>query len=373
QDVRKALRADTPRAVDAMTGATITKNAAMRALDDTRLAVATDVLKLEAEGTSPPIPWYMRLLDWKVLYVLFALAGAVVIHLWGSAVWRLGFLVASMVTGGLIFNIQLSSTWLMSLAHGEPPSFAANTPLFLLTVGFVALSVLYGPLYCAHACPFGAIQEVIGRAARRMGLASLPPSSVRAWASGLKFVLLALLVVSLFSAAPASAVGWDPLATVFSGKAAVVPWVIIGISLVGSAVFFRFWCRVFCPVGAFFLLFNRVAGLIGLGPPRRYQSCDLGVAGPADIGCLQCNRCVRDDVISTVRKTGRATGIVYITLVALTAGTVAWAWYDGVSSSSITLGAQGRRMRQVNVEKVLRLFQEDKLSDKEAEYYRRLP
>lgn len=294
RDVHVALGKAAEDAVDAMTGATVTRDAALRSLDRARESMATGLLGLTVEGAPSPSPWYARLAVPETAYAVGAVAGAVAVHFLAAPLWRLLFLVVSLVVGGLVFNIQLSATWLLSLARWELPSFSANAPLFLLTLGVLSVSVLFGPLYCAHVCPFGALQELVGRLSKRLGVLSPPPGALSDRARGLKYLVLAGVVGSLFTRDPSAALAWDPLGTFYLGHFPGPAWAVIGLALAGSFLFFRFWCRVFCPVGAFFLLFNRLAGLLGLGPARRYPRCDLGVKGPADIECLQCNRCLRE-------------------------------------------------------------------------------
>jgi len=293
-NVRSAFDTSSSEAVDAMTGATVTRDAALEALNSARESIATGVLDIQVSDSPPLPPIYLKLIDPEVFYAVFAVPGAVLVHLYASSFWRVLFLAASLLVGGIIFNVQLSATWLLALFRLDLPPLSVNAPLFILGFGSLGVSILFGPIYCAHVCPFGSLQELIGRLSRRMGMLSLPSGDLSMRARGIKYLVLTLVALSLFFGNPADAVGWDPLAAVFSGDFEGVAWIVIGLALVGSMFFFRFWCRVFCPVGAFFLLFNRVAGLLGLGPARRYHLCDLGVQGPHDIECLQCNRCVRE-------------------------------------------------------------------------------
>jgi hypothetical protein len=71
------------------------------------------------------------------------------------------------------------------------------------------------------------------------------------------------------------------------------------VSLAGALFYFRFWCRYFCPFGAFLALSNKLALLQRLAPRRRFEHCDLGVREEYDIDCIRCNRCL----------TGRDTGV----------------------------------------------------------------
>jgi polyferredoxin len=62
--------------------------------------------------------------------------------------------------------------------------------------------------------------------------------------------------------------------------------------LLGSLVYVRFWCRYFCPLGAFLALGNKLALLSRFAPRRRLEHCDLGVRHAYDLDCIRCGRCL---------------------------------------------------------------------------------
>jgi polyferredoxin len=68
--------------------------------------------------------------------------------------------------------------------------------------------------------------------------------------------------------------------------------VLTGAVIAGSLVYYRFWCRYLCPLGAFLALGNKLALLQRLGPRRRFEHCDLGVKGDHDLDCIRCHRCL---------------------------------------------------------------------------------
>jgi polyferredoxin len=78
----------------------------------------------------------------------------------------------------------------------------------------------------------------------------------------------------------------------FGGRLA--GWILVLVILVvlGSLFYVRFWCRYFCPMGAFLALGNKIALLQRLAPKRRFEHCDLGVRGEFDLDCIRCARCL---------------------------------------------------------------------------------
>jgi polyferredoxin len=67
---------------------------------------------------------------------------------------------------------------------------------------------------------------------------------------------------------------------------------LVAVVLLGSLVYVRFWCRYFCPLGAFLALGNKLALLQRLAPQRRFEHCDLGVRDEFDLDCIRCGRCL---------------------------------------------------------------------------------
>lgn len=291
-DVR-SLAAGGEGAVDAMTGATVTSRAILGTLAQATRRVGGEVLGLPMPPLAPARPWHAPLGDPGLWYAVVALAGAVLVHLRGSARIRLGFLLASGIIGGAILQVQLSAGWLLSWLRLDPTSFEAAPAVAVLGAGFLGLSVLWGPVHCAHVCPYGALQEGVSLVGRRLGLAVRMPDRVHRTFRAVKYGVLVAVALVLFAPVPDARLAWDPLAAAFSGRIEGAAGLLVALSLAGSLFTFRFWCRGFCPVGAFFNLFNRAAAVLGRVPPRRHAACDLGVRGPGDGDCLQCNRCVR--------------------------------------------------------------------------------
>jgi polyferredoxin len=62
--------------------------------------------------------------------------------------------------------------------------------------------------------------------------------------------------------------------------------------LIGALFYVRFWCRYFCPFGAFLAFSNKLALLRRFAPQRRFEHCDLGVRDEFDIDCIRCSRCL---------------------------------------------------------------------------------
>lgn len=282
-----------PGEVDVLTGATVSSQAALDAINRTASALATGVLSLPAPadtrggGAGLRSPW-AGLAQVEVHYLWLAMLLAVVITRWGSERVRQLSLALHVVVGGLLLNTQLSTVDLARVVRLEAPGPQTGA-VFALFFGALTLAVLFGPLYCAGVCPFGAAQELLSR----LGAAGRLHPRLEDGLRGLKFGLLAILVGVLAFSSGEELLTLDPLSAGLGVDASPGWRVALLLIAAGSLIVFRPWCRYLCPVGAALNLFNRVRLLGALQRPRAYGACDLGVDGPADVDCLQCDRCIR--------------------------------------------------------------------------------
>ncbi|GEM_PF-871946 len=276
--------------IDAMTGATVTSKAMSDAILQTSRTVGQELLSLDLPGTPETKPWWTGLTDIRFLYVFATLVGLLIVHRRVGRVGRLVFM-AGATLGAVLLDVQLSSLWLQSLVRADFPAWSVTPAFWLLTWGVLVITLFQGPVYCAHACPFGACQEFIGLLGRKIGLAKPVPPSALVRARSLKYMLLVMVIIGTWLSA--SAIAFDPLTAWMANAPTKAGLMLVIVTAVGALFWYRPWCRFLCPVGAFFNLFNRIVSLLNLAPARAYKNCDLGITRPEDIDCLQCNRCAR--------------------------------------------------------------------------------
>lgn len=111
-----------------------------------------------------------------------------------------------------------------------------------------------------------------------------------------KFLLLGLLLIAVWVSGESLWASFNPMQHAFGGRhfGWMGGWMgaLVVLVLLGSLVYVRFWCRYFCPLGAFLALWNKLALLQRLAPQRRFEHCDLGVRGEFDLDCIRCGRCL---------------------------------------------------------------------------------
>ena len=170
-------------------------------------------------------------------------------------------------------------------------------PLIFILWTATATSILFWNrgAFCGWLCPFGALQELLNRGARALGLRQIHvPFGLhqRLWV--LKYVIfLALLGVSLYELALA-----ERMAEVEPFKTAIVlyfmrgwPFVTFAAVLLGASLFIeRFFCRYLCPLGAALAIPARLRMFDWL---RRYREC----GNP-------CQRCANECPVQAIHPEG---------------------------------------------------------------------
>lgn len=282
--------------VDGLTGATVTSGAALAAIDHSAvrvgdLAFGVDWARSDNDRSLA--------IDPGLLATIILLAAFFPVYLSGSERARTVYLVSTIGVLGLWLNTFITETDLVNISMGHVGSPSDNPQRWLL-IGFVAISgLLFGQAWCGYVCPFGALQDLIGRLGRRFGLRTYVRRSFDRHMRMLKYGILALMLVAVWLTGNGHLASFDPMQHLFSPSFGGWMVSMALVVLIGSLFYVRLWCRYLCPLGAALALTNKLALLQRWAPSRRYEHCDLGVRGDFDLDCIRCNRCI----------TGRDTGI----------------------------------------------------------------
>jgi polyferredoxin len=205
---------------------------------------------------------------------------------------RLGFLVYTLVFIGWYALAQLSVINVLTFVSAIMGEFRWQTfliePLTFILWSFVAVTLLlWGRgVYCGWLCPYGALQELVNKAAQRLGLRQLPiPALVHERLLAIKYVIL-LALFGLFLHSMADAVRY---AEVEPFKTAITlrfqrewPFVAYALALVLiSAVNGKFFCKYLCPLGAALTIPSHFRIFDWL---RRHKECGR----PCQICAVEC-------------------------------------------------------------------------------------
>jgi len=238
------------------------------------------------------------------------------------------------VCGG-VFHCYSCPLALFACPIGVLANFSALHVFPFIAAGtLILVGALVGSLVCGWACPFGLLQDLIGKI-------PLPKIQLPAWTSHFRYVVLALLVLGIpfffgsghplfiCSVCPAGALEAalpNTAKLAIAGDAVVWPnaikMTILVLVLVAMLVKWRPWCGLLCPLGAIFGLFSR-ASLLVLKFDRDkctecgvcHKACRYGVMPDkllADSRCIRCLECTKCGALklTTVLNRSRAESMV---------------------------------------------------------------
>jgi NosR/NirI family nitrite reductase transcriptional regulator len=248
---------------------------------------------------------------------------------------RTGFLLFTLVFLGWYANGQLSVVQVVAFFHSLLNGFRWETfliePVIFILWSFVALGLLFlgRGVYCGWLCPFGALQELLNEAAKRLGIRQIEvPFSLqeRLWA--IKYTLFVLILsLSFYSMERALIFAEvEPFKTAISMRfVREWPFVVFALGLLTAGLFIeRFFCRYLCPLGAALgipakmKLFDWLHRRPQCGRECRFceTQCTVGAIDPLGrinpnecILCLRCQviMCDESQCMVLKRRTGRRT------------------------------------------------------------------
>jgi len=217
--------------------------------------------------------------------IMFTAVSIFLFHYKPSLMVRYIYLLTLLFLAGFYFNLQYSYSQLWGLLNLQLPSFYRLERLVLFFLPFV-IGIFYGRFYCGWLCPFGALQELISFKKIRCW----PPQAIDNYLHWFRFIFLAAVTGGSYYLA-SNIFQMDPLEESFIFW--TTSWLhstLLLLAVVGSLFIFRFWCRYFCPVGAIFSLFNRIA-LFGWIFKKKFGFCDQGERSLRGLRCTHCERC----------------------------------------------------------------------------------
>lgn len=148
-----------------------------------------------------------------------------------------------LVTGNMVPRVMLSS--------------------FIILGALIATAILFRKAFCGYICPFGTIQEYIGKLRKKLGVKEVKvPQKIDGYLRYLKYAVLAWIIIGSAYFGTLVFRNYDPFITFFHfGKGLfwgieeadlTVPIIAFAITiavLLASLFIERFWCKYLCPLG----------------------------------------------------------------------------------------------------------------------------
>jgi predicted membrane-bound spermidine synthase/Na+-translocating ferredoxin:NAD+ oxidoreductase RnfG subunit len=371
--------------VHTVTGATISSEAFLEALQTSGHKFAAQILGRAIETTGPiektQRAYYLP--DDQSMYLIGAFVLSLVVIYRGGFWSRFFILCLNLVLGGIVLNTQYSSEQIMTLLSGYMPAIKL-TGAFVLVIGVPLLVIIFGNIYCGYICPFGAAQELIGYVLPGKYKQSITKETMQK-ARFVKYIILFVLVMVFFTCRDRTTLAADPLISIFNLRFSDYDFqstmlLIVATALIGSIFYGRFWCRYLCPAGAFLSLLNHIALLKRYLPAKRFGRCEFGLTTKDNMDCIQCDRCryIKSVPKVTTEQKYKGTQILipYAIAVAIFISAVSINRFLKVipvgQDYTTTLASSGGQPRNVDIQRVQRMIEQKKLSDKEAEFYKKL-
>lgn len=204
---------------------------------------------------------------------------------------------------------------------GVLANFSAIHVIPFIAIGtLIAFGALFGSIVCGWACPFGFLQDLIGRI-------PVPKLTLPAWTGYGRYVVLLVLVLwipytygqdhpaffcSLCPAGALEAALPYTASTAIAGEGLAFPsalkMAILSTILIAAFFTWRPWCNLFCPLGAIYGLCDHFSFLYLRFEPSRCKECDIcrrtcrygGLSGSrkANQRCVRCLDCTACGAIS---------------------------------------------------------------------------
>ncbi|HCO94158.1 MAG TPA: hypothetical protein DIU00_09440 [Phycisphaerales bacterium] len=368
--------------IQAVTGATVSSEAIVSALETSGQRFAAEVLSRPTDPLAEqPAHRAKYLPDTQAIYLIAAFALALIVTYLGGFWSRLVVLCLSLGIGGIWLNAQYSSEQIVTILSGYTPAIAV-TGAFLLVVVVPLLVIIFGNLYCGYICPFGAAQELIGYILPERFKPPISNESMRK-ARFVKYVILLIVVIVFFASRDRTTLVADPLISVFGGRFTTGDFrsaflFVVAAALLGSLFWPRFWCRYLCPAGAFLSILNHVAILKRYLPAKKFGRCQFGLTGRDNADCIQCDKCrfeKFDRAAAAKRREFAGAFAACVLIAALFISVVSADRFLKVvpaGQEAATVSASGGQPRDVDAQRVRTMMRENKLSDKEAEFYKKV-
>jgi spermidine synthase len=372
--------------VHTVTGATVSSDAILLILEASGQRFASQVLGQPLEPQPKERSRFANLTDTNGIYLIGAFALALIVTYKGGFWSRLAILCLNLAIGGIILNAQYSSEQTASILSLQIPALGLSGA-FLLAVGIPLLVIFFGNIYCGYMCPFGAVQELLGYIVLKR---FKQPMSVEAMqkARFVKYGILLVIIIVFFFSRNRTTLVTDLLISMFNFRF----WqlsilLIVAVALIGSLLYTRFWCRYLCPAGAFLSLLNNVVILKRYVPRKKFGLCEFGLTGKDQMDCIYCDRCryqaktaVNKEHLPrphlTTAKLQDRYFIMGVLVIAVFISTVSVSRFLQVIPASFGQPAKtqpaGGEPRDVDLQRIRTMIRQNRLSDREAEFYKKI-
>lgn len=164
--------------------------------------------------------------------------------------------------------------------------FSGTLILFGVTI---LITILFRRSFCGLLCPFGALQEFFAILGRKIfKKRPVIPEKMDKYLRYLKYGVLVLTIFMAWYLGRLWMSSFDPYVayghitaipdTLAEDPLSIISFILLGVTLLGSFVYDRFFCKYLCPAGAFYALIGKIS------PTKVVRNNDA---------CIHCNLCTK--------------------------------------------------------------------------------
>lgn len=158
-----------------------------------------------------------------------------------------------------------------------------ESSFILMIIGFI-IAVGFGPVFCGWLCPFGSVQEWIGKIGNKLFGKKYNRFIPYKYDKYLRFLRYGVLAWVLYMTAATGKLVFsdvDPYSALFhlwTGEIAIGGLIVLIFTLIGSLFVERPWCKYLCPYGAV------------LGVTNLFRIFKIRRKSSTCVSCMACDR-----------------------------------------------------------------------------------
>ncbi|MCR4585760.1 MAG: 4Fe-4S binding protein [Lachnospiraceae bacterium] len=196
-------------------------------------------------------------------------------------------------------------------------------PYYILGT-LILFGLFFGRFICGFLCPFGFLQDLLDRAARKLKIPEIKKNKITRVLSYLKYIILIVFVIliPIVRLTPAFCKYICPAGTLEAGIPLTMAderlRALIGglfsfkvfllcLILLICMIAYRAFCRFLCPLGALYSLFNPIS-FFGMHLDEKkcthcdacVRKCRMDIKKPCDHECISCGECIESCPVSAL-------------------------------------------------------------------------
>jgi len=231
--------------IDAVSGASMTTNAIIKALKQKTAEYNNTIIKIKNQNLKKKIINGLAVLVIVLSLLCFFTKSFKKYRIWllSSSVLVLGFL------NGTLISMFLIHGWVIN----GIPLFSQTLLVIIFTLAVALPLFLNKSYYCDYLCPYGALQELAGKISPKK--TNIPFRDVVV-IKYLRTIIFVVIIILLLAGVSFDLTNIEPFSAFIFVSASVVAIILAVIFIVLSVFFNKPWCYYFCPTGRFLALFR---------------------------------------------------------------------------------------------------------------------